>query len=71
MEWTVVTVLTVLAGLVAAAVRPLLALNSTITRLASSVDALEKNIAGLAVKYDETRERVSDHELRLRVMENK
>lgn len=71
MEWTVVTVLVVLVGLIAAVVKPLLTLNTTITRLSAGVDALEKNIGTLTERYDESSTRLADHELRLRVMESK
>ncbi len=47
MEWTVVTVIVVLVGLIASVAKPLLSLNATITRLNESVNSLEKNIAGL------------------------
>ncbi len=82
MEWTVVTVIVVLLGLVAAVVRPLLSLNATITRLTESVNSLQKNIAGLTAKNDESHDRLwaasaehgqrlSNHETRLRLMEGK
>ncbi|MEG1633343.1 MAG: hypothetical protein RR314_04755 [Oscillospiraceae bacterium] len=71
MEWTVVTALAVLVGLIASVTRPLLTLNSTIARLTASVEALEKNLAGLIEDSDESREKIADHELRLRVIESR
>lgn len=69
MEWTVVSVLVVLVGLIAAIAKPLLSLNSAITRLTASVESLEKNIAALAGKADESRDKIADHETRLRMIE--
>jgi hypothetical protein len=43
MEWQVVTVLVVLIGLLATIVKPMLNLNTSITRLTDSVDTLIKN----------------------------
>ena len=71
MEWTVVTVLVVLVGLIAAVVKPLLTLYTTITRLSAGVDALEKNLKAQNERYEESSTRLADHELRLRVMESK
>lgn len=70
MEWTVITVLVALAGLIAAVVKPLLTLNTTITKLSAGVDSLEKNISVLTERYEEGSTRLADHELRLRVMES-
>ncbi len=80
-EWTVVTVIVTLAGLVAAIVRPLIGLNGTITKLTAAVNVLEKNISGLAAKNSESHaklwEKVEEHEdtlncheTRLTVIEN-
>ncbi|HBR09253.1 MAG TPA: hypothetical protein DD735_10240 [Clostridiales bacterium] len=82
MEWTVVTVIVVLAGLIASVVKPVLSLNSTITRLTESVNFLEKNIAGLIEKNDESHnrlwekdsmldERMNNHETRLMIIESR
>ncbi len=82
MEWTVVTVIVVLVGLIASVAKPLLSLNATITRLNESVNSLEKNIAGLTEKNDESHDRLwekssamdeklNNHETRLRVIESK
>jgi len=82
LEWTVVTVIVVLVGLIASVAKPLLSLNATITRLNESVNALQKNIEGLAEKNDESHDRLweknyamdeklNNHETRLRVIESK
>ena len=82
MEWTVVTVIVVLVGLIASVAKPLLSLNATITRLNESVNSLEKNIEGLTEKNDESHDRLwekscamdeklNNHETRLRVIESK
>lgn len=82
MEWTVVTVIIALAGLLAAVTKPLLALNTAVTRLTGSVETLEKNIKGLADKNDEAHEKlwekcrstdtaVNGHETRLKLMESR
>ena len=46
-EWTVVTVIAVLAGLLGAIIKPIIRLNTTLTKLTESVNALEKNIAAM------------------------
>lgn len=82
MEWTVVTVIVVLVGLIAAVVKPLLSLNATITRLTESVNSLEKNIAGLTEKNDDSHdklweknsamdEKLNNHETRLQIIESR
>ena len=39
-EWTVVTVITVLVGLMVSVIKPVLKLNASLTRLNESVDSL-------------------------------
>lgn len=57
-EWTIVTVIATLVGLLATVVRPLMDLNATITRLTEVVNTLEKNIAGLSAKNSEAHGRL-------------
>ena len=57
-EWTIVTVIATLVGLLAAVVRPLMDLNATITRLTEVVNTLEKNISGLSAKNSEAHGRL-------------
>lgn len=81
-EWTVVTVIVTLVGLGAAVIRPLISLNSTITRLTEVVRALEKGFSELAEKNGESHGRMWDrleehdellagHETRLTLVESK
>ena len=57
-EWTIVTVIATLVGLLVTVVRPLMDLNATITRLTEVVNALEKNISGLSAKNSEAHGRL-------------
>lgn len=81
-EWTVITVLSVLIGLIASVLRPIISLNSNITRLNENVCALEKNIAMLNDtnsatheklwrRADEHEETLNDHETRLQLLESR
>ena len=81
MEWTVVTVLTALVGLLAALLKPLLSLHGAITRLASSVENLENQIEDLVRRNNEAHSRLwhkcdeqdallHNHETRLQIMES-
>lgn len=80
-EWTVVTVVIALIGLVAAVLKPVISLNTTITRLTEIVNALGKDIEELTTrntdshrrlweKSDEHEERLNDHETRLKMIEH-
>ena len=57
-EWTIVTVIATLVGLLATVVRPLMDLNATITRLTEVVNTLEKNISGMSAKNSESHSRL-------------
>ena len=57
-EWTIVTVIATLVGLLATVVRPLMDLNTTITRLTEVVNTLEKNISGMSAKNSESHGRL-------------
>ena len=81
-EWTIVTVIATLIGLLAAVLRPLLNLNGTITRLTEIVKELEKDISGFDTKnvqahgkiwerVNEHKETINNHETRLVVIENR
>ena len=80
-EWTVVTVIVVLSGLVISFVKPLVSLNSTLTRLADAVAVLERELKDISEKNREAHGklwekeseqdgRLQDHELRLSRMES-
>lgn len=79
-EWTVVTVIIALVGLVAAVVKPVISLNSSITRLTAAVSSLETDIEGFAAKNNDAHvrlwkknttqdEKLHNHETRLQIME--
>ena len=81
-EWAVVGVIVTLLGLVAAVVKPLITLNTTLTKLTDSVATLDKNITALTTdntashariwgELDEHDEKLNDHETRLTIMEKK
>lgn len=81
-EWTIVTVIATLMGLLASVVRPLMNLNATITRLTEVVNTLEKNISGLSARNSETHGRLWEkteehdeilnrHETRLQLLERR
>ena len=79
-EWTVVSVLVTLVGLGVAVIRPLISLNSVITRLTEVVKTLETNLSEVAEKntashariwknMNEQDEQLANHETRLTVIE--
>lgn len=61
MEWTIVTVIVVLIGLVAAIVKPLIKLNTTLTKLTYTVDTLEKSTSGFLKNNSDAHKRLWDH----------
>lgn len=81
-EWAVVGVIITLLGLVAAVVKPLVSLNTTLTKLSDSVATLDKNITALTTDNTASHariwgelnahdEKLNDHETRLTIMEKK
>lgn len=79
-EWTVVTALVVLLGLIVTVAKPILSLNSTIISLTDAVKILEKNLDSIAGKNSEQHaklwareaeqdEILREHEFRLRKIE--
>lgn len=79
-EWTVVTAVVVLLGLIVTVAKPLISLNSTIIRLTDAVKVLEKNLDSIAGKNSEQHAKLwaheaeqdkilREHEFRLREME--
>ena len=79
-EWSVVTALVTLSGLLAALLKPILSLHGAITRLNSSVLTLENQIADLVGRNSETHSRLwkkcgeqdarlQDHETRIQLLE--
>ena len=80
-EWTIVSVLATLVGLVAAIIRPLMSLNGTITRLSEIVKDLDGDIKEYSEKnskshlrlwqaVDECEECIGRHETRLAIIQN-
>lgn len=60
-EWGVVLVLISLAGLATAIGRPILALNTTITKLTAAVDELRGDLAVLTGRNTEGHRRLWEH----------
>ena len=60
-EWGVVLVMISLVGLGTAIVKPILALNTTITRLTSAVEELRGDLAGLTARNSEGHRRLWEH----------
>lgn len=80
MEWTIVTVIVTMAGLLISVMTPLLKLNTAITRLNASVDTLTEELEKYTVKNDQSHDRLwkknteqdatlQNHEQRLTVLE--
>ena len=61
-EWTVVTVIVVLSGLVISFVKPLISLNSTLTRLADAVGVLERELKDFSARNREAHARIWEKE---------
>lgn len=81
-EYTVVTVVIALVGLLVAVTTPIIRLNTTVTKLTVTVDHLARQVAELednnhASKAklwehnDEQDKQLSDHESRIKVLEGK
>ena len=80
-EWAVVGVIITLLGLVAAVAKPLISLNTTLTKLSDSVATLDKNITALTTdntasharilgKLNAHDETINDHEKRISIIEH-
>ena len=81
-EWGVVGVLIAVVGLVASIARPLLSLNTAITRLTTELDGLRKDLQTFSAKNETSHDRIwqkaaeqdetlDDHEHRITVLETK
>ncbi len=79
-EWDVVVVIVTLIGLLGAIVTPIVKLTHAITRLTTTMENMEKNVADLTEKNRASHERIwehekeqdlrlNDHEMRIRVIE--
>lgn len=82
MEWTVVTVIIALVGLLGGIVTPIIKLNSTITKLTAQVESFIKGLDEFKARYtsqlkefkqthDDLYEKVDDHEHRITKLETK
>ena len=81
-EWTIVTVVIALVGLVVTVAAPVIKLNSSITKLTVTMEGLQKAQDKLAVentdshrrmwvKNEEQDKKINDHETRIHVVEGK
>ena len=59
-EWTVVTVLVSLTGLAAAVLRPLIGLNSSLTKMNQMLSNLEASVEKLTEKNNEAHDKIWD-----------
>ena len=82
MEWTVVTVIIALLGLITGIVTPIVKLNTTIAKLTSQVETFIKGLEDFKVRYtnqigefkdvhNDLYERVDNHEHRITKLETK
>ena len=71
MEWTVVTVIIALVGLFMTVGKPVITLNSSITRLHDAINELREDIKVLTSRTDNQEERLQDHETRISILEEK
>ena len=71
MEWTIVTVIIALVGLFMTVGKPVINLNSSITRLQDAIDELRKDIKVLTSRTDNQEERLQNHETRISILEEK
>ena len=73
-EWTVITVLVVMVGLVAAIVKPIVNLNSAITTntvvLGQHTEALRELNANNCAEHKEYERQLNDHEQRIYILED-
>lgn len=71
MEWTVVTVIIALVGLFMTVGKPVITLNSSITRLQDAINELREDIKVLTNRTDSQEEKLQDHETRISILEEK
>ena len=81
-EWSVVTVIITLLGLLTAVISPIIKLNNTLTRITATVGTLEKDLATLSAQSSHQQEQLNlynfeqdkllaNHETRLSLVEHK
>lgn len=71
MEWIVVTVIIALVGLFMTVGKPIITLNSSITRLQDAIVELREDIKVLTGRTDSQEEKLQDHETRISILEEK
>lgn len=71
MEWTIVTVIIALVGLFMTVGKPVINLNSSITRLQDAIDELREDIKVLTNRTDNQEEKLQNHETRISILEEK
>lgn len=75
MEWTVVTTIVVIAGLVAAVVKPIVTLTTTLAKLTSTAEQLDKRLVELTEKNTNAHERLwaknSEQDKRIELLEGR
>lgn len=80
-EWTVIGVLIALVGLIGAVVGPVVKLNTSITRLAVTMDGMDASLKELTDKNTKSHQRLwdkndqqdkqlADHEYRIKTLES-
>lgn len=81
-EWGMVLALVVLVSLIATIVKPMISLTKSITELTSAMKDMKADIEGMTVKNTESHrrlwvkneeqdDRLDDHEIRIRLVEEK
>lgn len=81
-EWEMVLALVVLIGLIATVVKPMITLTKSITELTGAMREMKEDLTGLMVKNTESHRhlwmkneeqdgRLDDHEIRIRLVEEK
>ena len=69
MEWTVVTVIIAISGLIGLFVRAAWSMAKSSQRLSDSVDKLQASVDTLDTDNREFRDKLADHETRITVLE--
>lgn len=69
-EWTVVTIIIALVGLVAVFVRAAWSMSKSAQRLSDSVDGLKDSVDDLKTDNKEFRDKLENHETRIALLEH-
>ena len=70
MEWQVFTIIGSIISFVAVLAKPLISLNTNITKLTAAVEGLQKNQSSNINKVSEHTKQLADHELRISILED-